>query len=51
MKKFNFTVFNPDNTIHGYLFEMTRVEAQKAVSTINLEEGSGHYFMDGYIKE
>ena len=48
MRKLNFTIYNEDDTIHGYLFEVTREEAQAYVKRLNRNTKSYHYFMDGY---
>lgn len=50
MKKNTFTIFNDDDTIYGYLFNKTRVEAQKIVEEINEETKEHHYYMDGYME-
>ena len=39
-----FTIFNDDNTVYGYLFDITRVEK------INEETKEHHYYMDGYYE-
>ena len=43
-----FTIFNDNDTVYGYLFDMTRLEAQKTVEKINEETKEHHYYMDGY---
>ena len=48
MRKLVFTIFNDDDSVYGYLFDATRVEAQKVVSKINNETNEKHYYMDGY---
>lgn len=45
-----FTIFNDDNTVYGYLFDITRAEAQKTVEKINAETKEHHYYMDGYME-
>lgn len=50
MMKLTFTVFNDDDTVYGYLFNVTRVEAQEAVTKINKETREHHYFMEGYME-
>ena len=45
-----FTIFNDNDTVYGYLFDMTRLEAQKTVEKINEETKEHHYYMDGYIE-
>lgn len=49
MRKHTFTIFNEDDSIYGYLFDVTRLEAQKTVSEINSETGEHHYYMEGYF--
>lgn len=51
MRKHTFTIFNDDNTVYGYLFNKTRVEAQKTVEGINRETKEHHYYMEGYMEE
>ena len=51
MRKLTFTIYNEDNTIYGYLFEVTRAEAQAAVRRINELTKTYHYFMDGYRED
>ena len=51
MKNRTFTIFNEDGTIYGYLYGVTIEEAQEAVSNINKEEETYHYFVDGYLEE
>ena len=48
MRKLVFTIFNDDDSVYGYLFDVTRVEAQKVVSELNNETNEKHYYMDGY---
>lgn len=43
-----FTIFNDNDTVYGYLFDLTRAEMQKAVERINEETNQYHYYMDGY---
>ena len=50
MNKHTFTIFNNDDTVYGYLFNKTRIEAQKIVAKINEETKEYHYFMDDYIE-
>lgn len=50
MRKHTFTIFNNDDTVYGYLFNVTRIEAQKTVEEINAETKEYHYFMDGYLE-
>ena len=50
MRKQTFTIFNDDDSVYGYLFDVTRIEAQTTVTLINNETGKYHYFMDGYEK-
>lgn len=45
-----FTIFNNDDTVYGYLFNVTRIEAQKTVEKINEETKEYHYYMDGYME-
>ena len=45
-----FTIFNKDDTVYGYLFDITRLEAQKTVEKINKETNEYHYYMDGYME-
>lgn len=49
MRKRTFTIFNENDSVYGYLFNVTRLEAQAVVSKINGETGEKHYYMDGYI--
>lgn len=51
MTKRTFTIFNDDNSIYGYLFDVTRLEAQEAVTRINQETGKHHYYMDGLFNK
>jgi hypothetical protein len=51
MTKRTFTIFNENDSVYGYLFNVTRVEAQEAVSEINNETGEKHYYMDGYLEQ
>jgi hypothetical protein len=51
MKKHTFTVFNENDSVYGYLFNVTRMEAQATVSKINNETGEKHYYMDGYLEK
>lgn len=48
MRKHTFTIFNADNSVFGYLFDVTRIEAQSIVSGINTDTGVYHYYMEGY---
>lgn len=50
MRKHTFTIFNNDDTVYGYLFNKTRIEAQETVTKINEETKEYHYFMEGYIE-
>lgn len=43
-----FTIFNDDNTVYGYIFDVTRVEMQRAVEELNEKTKEYHYYMDGY---
>ena len=43
-----FTIFNDDDTVYGYIFDVTRVEMQKAVEELNEKTKEHHYYMDGY---
>ncbi len=45
-----FTIFNDDNSVYGYLFDITRADMQKAVEEINKETKEHHYYMDGYFE-
>ena len=51
MRKLTFTIYNEDDTIHSYLFEVTREEAQAIVRRINNLSKTYHYFMDGYRED
>ena len=46
MRKLTFTIFNENDSVYGYLFNVTRVEAQEAVSKINSETREKHYYID-----
>ena len=48
MRKHTFTIFTDDDQVYGYLFDVTRVEAQETVSKINTETKEYHYYMEGY---
>ena len=50
MKKLTFTIFNNDDTVHSYLFNVTRVEAQSTIEKLNAETKEYHYYMDGYLE-
>lgn len=45
-----FTIFNNDNSVYGYLFDITRADMQKAVEEINKETKEKHYYMEGYFE-
>ena len=49
MRKHTFTIFNGDDSVYGYLFDVTRVEAQEIVGKINNETGEAHYYMEGHF--
>lgn len=51
MRKHTFTIFNENDTVYGYLFDVTRLEAQQTVKAINEESGKYHYYMEGYYEE
>lgn len=51
MRKYTFTIFTLNDTVYGYLFDKTRVEAQKIVKEINAETNEYHYYMEGYFDE
>ena len=51
MRKHTFTIFNENDSVYGYLFDVTRVEAQDTVSKINNETNAYHYYMEGYFEE
>src|SRR5574344_954699 len=44
MRKLTFTIYNEDDTIYGYLFEVTGAEAQAIVRRINRLSKTYHYF-------
>lgn len=54
MNKHTFTIFTTyiyaeaNDEVYGYLFNKTRLEAQKIVEKINEKTGVYHYFMEGY---
>ena len=54
MNKHTFTIFTTfiyseaNDEVYGYLFNKTRLEAQKIVEKINEETGVYHYYMEGY---
>jgi hypothetical protein len=50
MRKHTFTIFNENDTVYGYLFDVTRLEAQATVSELNSETGEKHYYMEGFLK-
>ena len=49
MRKLTFTIFTHDDKVHGYLFDVTRLEAQAIVSEMNNGASEKFYYMDGYI--
>ena len=51
MTRRTFTIYSDDDSVYGYLFDVTRLEAQETVSLINKETGKHHYYMDGYFEE
>ena len=50
MRKHNFTIFTHNGRVHGYLFDVTRADAQKIVSELNLgiRDGCRFYYMEGF---
>lgn len=48
MRKLTFTIFTENDNVYGYLFDVTRVEAQETVTKINEDTGKYHYYMEGY---
>lgn len=50
MRKPTFTIFTDDNKVCGYLFGVTRLEAQETVSKMIAEDGKKYYYMDGYME-
>ena len=50
MRKHTFTIFTDDDQVYGYLFDITRAEAQEIVSKINNETGEHHYYTEGYFE-
>ena len=50
MRKLTFTIFTDDNKVFGYLFGVTRVEAQETVNKMNAKDGKKYYYMDGYME-
>ena len=50
MRKHTFTIFTHDNKVHGYLFDVTRLEAQSIVSEMNNGVRTKFYYMEGYVK-
>ena len=50
MRKHTFTVFSENNEIYGYLFNVTRTEAQETVTDINKESHENHYYIEGYFE-
>ena len=45
-------IFSENNDeVYGYLFNKTRLEAQKIVEKINEETGIYHYYMEGYFHD
>lgn len=51
MRKLTFTIFTADNKAHSYLFNVTRLEAQKVVSEMNQSAKEKYYYMEGYREE
>lgn len=51
MTKRTFTIYSDDDSLYGYLFDVTRLEAQETVKKINDETGEHHYYMDGYFEK
>ena len=51
MRKHTFTIYTEDDKVHGYLFDVTRLEAQKIVSEMNKESQVKYYYMEGYHEE
>lgn len=49
MKKHTFTIFCENDSIYGYVFNVTRIEVQDIVNKMNKEK-KGHYFMEGYLE-
>lgn len=50
MRKHTFTIFTHDNEVHGYLFDVTRLEAQEIVGEMNNGLHKKFYYMEGYIE-
>ena len=50
MRKHTFTIFTNDDKVFGYLFDVTRVEAQETLSKMNSITDSKYYYMEGYIE-
>ena len=50
MRKHTFTIYTDDDKIYGYLFDVTREEAQATVTKINKETNEYHYYMEGYAE-
>jgi hypothetical protein len=51
MRKHTFTIFTDDDKVYGYLFDVTRVEAQEIVTKMNGEGEKKYYYMDGYMEQ
>lgn len=50
MRKHTFKIFTHDNKVHGYLFGVTRLEAQAIVVDMNNAAQNKFYYMEGYIQ-
>ena len=50
MRKHTFTIFTHENKVHSYLFDVTRIEAQKTVDKMNKnkEVSKKYYYVEGY---
>ena len=51
MRKHTFTIFTSDNKIHGYLFDVTRAEAQEIVNELNKESNEKYYYVECYVEK
>ena len=48
MSKHTFTIYTENNEIEGYLFDVTRLEAQVVVTKMNEETEVKYYYVEGY---
>lgn len=51
MNKLTFTIFDSNDSVYGYLFGVTRIEAAKTVRELNKDNEKDYYFMEGYLEK